>query len=161
MIKLLVLDIDGSLTDGNLYVGVVDINKQSRLLSFKSFNSKDGLALKEWLDLGRHAAIISGKSSPAVLKRFKDLGVKHIYLGVDDKKRVLKKIKKKLNLKYKHIACLGDDKNDLEIFKRSRYSFAPKDAYKINKSKASIVLSKKGGKGALREMIDIILSKKL
>lgn len=155
MVKMIVLDVDGTLTNGNISL----YQQDKEVYEIKSFNIKDGLGIVKWISQGGLVAIISGRPCKLTQTRFSALGVKEIFLGVDDKLSVLKDIATRYNLKPKNIACIGDDENDLEMFSFCKYKFAPLDCVKSLRSKAKI-LSKRGGKGAVREMIEILLKNK-
>ncbi len=157
MIELIVLDVDGTLTDG----GIIYSNSGEELKSFqesKAFDVKDGLAVASWTKkMGKKAAIITGRNSLLVEKRAKELGVTYIFQGVDDKDRVLKDILEQENLTWDNVAAIGDDLNDLRMLKKVSLSFAPNDAVEYIKKSVNVVCQHKGGKGAVREMIEYIL----
>ncbi|AFI05761.1 KdsC family phosphatase [Helicobacter cetorum] len=150
MIKLLLLDVDGTLTDGALYF-------DESLREIKAFNVKDGLGMVVWKQLKKEIAIITGRTSAIVKKRMEDLGIQHVFMGVKNKGVIVEQLKKDLKLSTQEIACVGDDYNDLGMFKACALSFAPFDAHPIVKKKASKVLQNLGGKGAVREAIDYLL----
>ncbi len=150
MIKLLLLDVDGTLTDGSLYF-------DESFHEIKAFNVKDGLGMTLWQKLGKKIAIITGRTSIMVKKRMESLGVQFVFMGVENKSVVIERLKKDLQLSTQEIACVGDDYNDLGMFKACTWSFAPFDAHPLLKSKAYKVLQNSGGKGAVREAIDYLL----
>ncbi len=150
MIELLVLDVDGCLSDGK----ITYTNQGEEL---KSFNVKDGLAIASWIRLNKKVAIITGRNSDMVAKRAKELGIKHIHQGVKDKKKILEDILKEQGLSWGNVAVIGDDLNDLGVIRKASLSFTPKDGASDIKKRVHVVLSKKGGKGAVREMIEYIL----
>ncbi|MFP6262680.1 KdsC family phosphatase [Helicobacter pylori] len=150
MIKLLLLDVDGTLTDGSLYF-------DKNFHEIKVFNVKDGLGMTLWQKLGKKIAIITGRTSIMVKKRMESLGVQFVFMGVENKSVVVERLKKDLQLSAQEIACVGDDYNDLGMFKACAWSFAPFDAHPLLKSKAYKVLQNSGGKGAVREAIDYLL----
>jgi 3-deoxy-D-manno-octulosonate 8-phosphate phosphatase (KDO 8-P phosphatase) len=151
-IELIVLDVDGTLTNGKIsYTQNGD--------EIKSFCVKDGLAIASWLKLGKEVAIITGRNSKIVEKRANELGIKYFYQGVKYKKEVLENILGKLNLSMENVASIGDDLNDYTMLKASKISFVPADASEYVKEIANKVLSKKGGKGAVREMIEILIKR--
>ncbi len=151
MIKLLLLDVDGTLTDGSLYF-------DENFCEFKAFNVKDGLGMTLWQKLGKKIAIITGRTSIMVKKRMESLGVQFVFMGVENKGVVVERLKKDLQLNTQEIACVGDDYNDLGMFKACAWSFAPFDAHPLLKNKAYKVLQNSGGKGAVREAIDYLLT---
>ncbi|MCK5294112.1 MAG: HAD hydrolase family protein [Arcobacteraceae bacterium] len=151
MIKLLVLDVDGTLTNGQL---TYDTNG----VETKSFSVKDGLAIASWTKkLRLKIAIITGRNSPIVEKRAKELGVQYIYQGIHNKDEILETILEKENITFENVASIGDDLNDYKMLKKSKLSFCPSDAVKEVRDMVNIVCSKAGGDGAVREMIEYIL----
>ncbi len=152
MIKLLVFDVDGCLTDGSIVYG----SKQDE---FKAFNVKDGLAIASWSRLGLKSAIITGRASKIVARRAKELNITHLHQGIKDKKRVLEEIIKEEGLAWKNVAAIGDDLNDLMMLKSAGWSFAPNDGAELIKQSVKTLLSANGGKGAVREMIEMIVQK--
>ena len=150
MIKLIVLDVDGCLTDGRL---TYDANG----LESKSFNVKDGLGISTWIKMGNEVAIITGKISPMVAKRAKELGIKYVYQGIKDKKIVFSNILETLSIKKYEVAAIGDDLNDYDMLSNAGRSFTPKNGVCTIKEIVNTVLSVNGGDGAVREMIDILV----
>ncbi|MDQ7086305.1 MAG: HAD-IIIA family hydrolase [Sulfurovum sp.] len=151
-IELIVLDVDGTMTDGRI---IYSENGDE----IKSFSVKDGLAIVSWKKLGKKVAIITGRSSKIVARRAKELGIEYIYQGIDNKKEVLDTLLEKLDLSMENVAGIGDDLNDLQMLKAVEMSFVPRDASMHVDKVASILLNKKGGDGAVREMIEILISK--
>ncbi len=152
MIEMLVFDVDGCLTDGK-------ITYTENLDEIKSFNVKDGLAIVTWINMGKKAAIITGRESGIVSRRADELKITHIYQGVRYKKQKLDEILEEENLSYDEVAIIGDDLNDYYMLTSTKHSFAPQDAAKKIKQNVSVVLDAKGGEGAIREMIEIIVEK--
>jgi len=150
MIKLLVLDVDGCLTDGKIIYSGEGVEQ-------KAFNVKDGLAIASWIKMGFYAAIITGRDSTIVEKRAKELGITHLYQGIKDKKTVLQNIAKELNLEMYEVAAIGDDLNDYKMLMEVGRSFTPSNGSEDVKEMVDTVLANKGGEGAVREMIDIIV----
>ena len=150
MIKLLVLDVDGCLTDGSL-------TYSAEWIESKTFNVKDGLGISTWIKMGNHVAIITGRKSKIVQKRAEELGVQHLYQGINDKERVLKEIVEKLDISFEEVAVIGDDLNDFHMLRLAGRSFTPNDGVDAVKEIVDTVLSKKGGEGAVREMIEILV----
>ncbi len=152
MIELIVIDVDGCLTDGSIiYTSNGD--------EIKAFNVKDGLAIASWIRLGKKAAIITGRNSPVVEKRAKELKISHLYQGVKDKKAKLDEIVRQEKLSYENVAVIGDDLNDYGMLKEAGISFTPSDGSTYIKNIVNVVLTKKGGEGAVREMIEYIIKK--
>jgi len=150
MIKLLVLDVDGCMTDGKI---VYDANG----IESKSFNVKDGLAIATWIRMGNDVAIITGRKSTIVEKRAKELGIVHLFQGVKDKQKVLEKLLYTLQIKLSEVAAIGDDLNDYHMLQSVAKSFTPNNGVKEIREIVDIVLQAKGGEGAIREMIDSIV----
>ena len=150
MIKLIILDVDGCLTNGNLIYAADAIES-------KEFNVKDGLGISTWIKMGNHVAIITGRNSQIVKRRAEELGIQHIHQGIKDKDRVLKEIVEKLNVSFEEVAAIGDDLNDFNMLNLVGRSFTPKDGVKEVQGIVDDVLSKNGGEGAVREMIDMLV----
>jgi len=151
-IELIVLDVDGTMTDSR-------ITYSENGDEVKSFNVKDGLAISSWRKLGKQVAIITGRSSNIVSRRAKELHIEHFYQGVHNKKEVLEDLLEKLDLTMDNVATIGDDLNDIRMLKASKISFAPRDASIYVDKIATIILTKKGGDGAVREMIEYLIKK--
>lgn len=152
MIQLLVFDVDGCLSDGGI---IYDGSGEE----FKVFNVKDGFAMISLEKFGFKSAIITGRASKVVERRAKELKMTYLYQGVKDKKAVLEEILEKEKLSFENVAAIGDDLNDLKLLKSVGWSFAPNDAIAVVKESVTTVLQSCGGKGAAREMIDLILEK--
>lgn len=150
MIRLIVLDVDGCLTDGRIIYS-------SDGSETKNFNVKDGLAISSWIRMGNHVAIITGRNSKIVETRANELGVKYLFQSVDDKEKVLKELIDSLGLKYYEIGAIGDDLNDFKMLSKVGRSFTPKDGVKEIRELVNTVLTCNGGDGAVREMIDILI----
>jgi 3-deoxy-D-manno-octulosonate 8-phosphate phosphatase (KDO 8-P phosphatase) len=151
-IELIVLDVDGTMTDSR-------ITYSQNGDEIKSFNVKDGLAISSWRRLGKQVAIITGRSSEIVARRAKELRIEHFYQGVDNKKEVLESLLGKLDLTMDNVAAIGDDLNDLQMLKAAKISFVPRDASSYVDKIATVVLTRKGGDGAVREMIEHLILK--
>jgi len=152
MIKLVLLDVDGTLTDGGIYRG----NNGEEL---KRFNVKDGYAIVNAQKLGIEFGIITGRKSELVEIRAKELKIKYLYQGISEKTVILEEIMKKDSLSKEEIAYMGDDLNDLLIMKQVGLSGTPKDAVDEVIQVADFVSKKNGGSGAVREFIEYILKK--
>ena len=151
MIELIVFDVDGSLTNG-------DIMYSSSGEEFKTFNVNDGFAMVLWTkNLGKKAAIITGRESKIVEYRANELKIQYLHQNVKDKLSVLDEILKKEGLNYNQVAAIGDDLNDLKMLKKVGLSFAPQNATELVKNNVNVVCKKNGGSGAAREMIEYIL----
>jgi len=149
-IELIVLDVDGTMTDGK-------ITYTSSGEELKSFCVKDGLAIASWIRLGKRVAIITGRKSKIVEQRAKELNITHFYQGVSNKLKVLEEILEKEGLNFENVASIGDDLNDYLMLKSSKIAFIPNDASEDLKDIADIILTKNGGNGAVREMIERLI----
>ena len=153
MIELIILDIDGTLTDGF----IIYSNSGDEL---KKFNVKDGLAIASWTKkMGKKAAIITGRKSVLVEKRAKELGVTHLYQGYDNKDEIVEKILEEENLTWEQTAAIGDDLNDYKMLKKVGLSFCVHNASQDIQSLVDVVCQKNGGDAAVREMIEYIIQK--
>jgi len=150
MIKLIVLDVDGCLSDGKLIYNNDGIES-------KNFNVKDGLGITTWIKIGNSVAIITGRESEIVKRRAKELGITHLYQGVKDKEKVLVDLAASNGLKLYELAAIGDDLNDYNMLLRVGRSFTPKNGAKEIVGLVNTVLTCDGGDGAVREMIDILV----
>ena len=150
MIKLLVLDVDGCLTDGKIIY-------TSSPTEVKEFNVKDGLAIASWIRMGHHVAIITGRNSFIVQRRADELGIQHLYQGIKDKDKILRQIVESLHLEFSEVAAIGDDLNDYGMLSIVGRSFTPNNGVSEIQKLVNTILSKNGGDGAVREMIDIII----
>ena len=150
-IKILVMDIDGTLTDGRIYIGA-----QGEVM--KAFDVKDGYAIAQILPREEIIpVIITGRSSAIVEERAKELRITELYQGVSDKLSQLKIVAKKYAVSPEEIAYIGDDLNDLECIIYCGVTGCPNDAVQAVKSRANYVCKQEGGRGAVREFIDWIL----
>jgi 3-deoxy-D-manno-octulosonate 8-phosphate phosphatase (KDO 8-P phosphatase) len=151
-IRLLVLDIDGVLTDGRLYYG-------PRGEALKVFDVRDGYGIVQLLRAGYTVAVISGRRSPMVRARCRELGVSHVYQGVSDKLAVLTRLCRRLRLKLSACACVGDDLPDVPLMRATALAFAVQDAHREVRRAADIVTRLPGGRGAVREVCDYLLAR--
>ena len=152
MIKLILLDVDGTLTDGGIY-------RDNNGEEFKKFNVKDGYVIINARKLGIDFGIITGRKSELVRIRAEELKIKYLYQGISEKVPILEELMESHNLKKEEIADMGDDLNDLGIMKKVGLKGAPQDAVSEVKGIADFVSSKKGGEGAVREFVEFILKK--
>jgi len=150
MIELIVIDVDGTLTDGKIYYS-------SSGEEIKAFNIKDGLMIASWNRLGKKSAIITGRTSNMVERRAKELKITYVEQGIRDKEAKLKEICERENISLSNVAVIGDDLNDFEMMRLVKRTFAPFDANPYIYDYVSDPLTKKGGEGAVAEMIEILL----
>jgi 3-deoxy-D-manno-octulosonate 8-phosphate phosphatase (KDO 8-P phosphatase) len=149
-IRLLVLDVDGVLTDGRLY-----FTAQGETL--KAFHVRDGSGIAQLRNAGLTVAIISGRSSPMVSARMQELGVMHVHQGIKDKHSALQNLMNELQLSATQVACVGDDTPDLPMFNIAHLACAVADAHASVRAQAHYITQLTGGIGAVREVCDLIL----
>jgi len=148
--KLLILDVDGTLTDGIIYYG----NNNTEM---RGFHVHDGMGIKLLRKSGIQVAVISAKKSEHVARRLADLNIEHVYLGHVEKKPAYESLKEKLNLKDSAIAYMGDDLTDLAILNRCGFAVTLPNAPDIIKKNSHYITHKKAGKGAVRELCELIM----
>ena len=149
-VQLLIVDIDGVLTDGGLHF-------DNRGEEYKTFNSLDGQGIRMLLDNGIEVAVITGRESGIVTHRMGDLGVKHIYQGNRDKRPAFEQLLKNTGLQPGQIAYVGDDLPDLVVMRQVGFAIAVENAHAFVKLHSDWVTSRRGGQGAIREVTDFIL----
>ena len=150
MIELIVLDVDGTLTDGK--ITYTNSGEET-----KSFDVSDGLAIAVWTKVfGKKAAIITGRNSSIVEKRAKELNITYLYQGIKNKQEILEEILKKEGLSWAQVAAIGDDLNDYNMLKKAGLSFTPANGTHYLKDFVHLVCKNKGGEGAVREMLEFI-----
>ena len=152
-IRLLVMDVDGVMTDGK-------ITYSSDGQELKSFNIKDGLGIKRAQASGIETAIITGRTSPMVERRARELGIAHLVQGREDKLSALSDLVDQMNLSLDQVAYIGDDLPDLTAIESVKLGACPADAAIEVKSKASWVSTREGGDGCVRELCDLLVSHK-
>ncbi len=150
-IRLIAFDVDGILTDGGLYLA--DSGEE-----FKRFNSLDGHGLKMLKASGVELAIITGRTSRCVELRAKNLGITHLYQGVENKLEVMQALLAKLQLAPEASAYMGDDVVDLPVMRRSGLAISVPNAPQIVRDHAHYVSQREGGHGAVREACELIMS---
>ena len=150
-VKLLVLDVDGVLTNGQVWIG--SDGKES----LKAFDIQDGLGIKLLEQCGIPTAIITGRNSKMVLARCEELGIKQVHMGVDNKAIALDEVLKTLGLSAKDCAVMGDDWPDLAMMKNAGFRVCPAQAHEAVKEFSHYVTSHAGGNSAVRETCDLIL----
>jgi len=149
-VRLLVLDVDGVLTDGTLYYSA---NGEE----LKAFNIYDGLGIKMLQAGGVEPAIITGRSSRALERRAENLGIRHVYQGAERKLAAFEQLLQKLTLEPGQVACMGDDLPDLALLERCALAVTVPDAPDVVRSRAHYVTRRRGGGGAVREACELIL----
>jgi len=149
-IKLLILDVDGVLTDGSVYVD----RNGNEMLKFSRIDGRGIYLLKE---KGLKTAVITSEDSEIVKARMKKLRIDEIYVNIEDKIKVYNEIKKKQSLEDKNICFLADDTQDLEVLKLVGLSCCPLNAQKIVKEHSIYKSPFKGGKGFVRDVCNLII----
>lgn len=150
-IKLLVVDVDGVLTDGS--IGIANNG-----VEFKFFNSKDGGGFMLWKNAGGLSAFLTGRGSSLLLRRAQELRVDRVIINATDKLPKLKKLSAELNIPLDEIAYIGDDHPDLPCIVAVGIGVAVADATLPVLAAAKVITEKCGGKGAVREIIDGLLA---
>jgi 3-deoxy-D-manno-octulosonate 8-phosphate phosphatase (KDO 8-P phosphatase) len=149
-IELLILDVDGVLTDGRLYFG-------ARGEALKVFHVHDGHGVKLLMSAGVQVAALSGRRSAAVAARMQELGVRQVVQGCSDKVAALQRIARRLGIDALHCACIVDDTPDLPLMSAVGFAAAVADAHPLVRAAAHWVAGAAGGRGAVRELCDAIL----
>lgn len=151
LIKLLVMDVDGTLTDGKIYMG-----PSGEI--FKAFDIKDGYGIHELLpENGMEAAIITGRESSIVLQRAEELGINYVIQNAKDKSEALIRLADMAKCTFQEMAYIGDDMIDLKPMKMCGLKGVPADGISAIKEHADYVTKKKAGCGAVREFIEWII----
>jgi 3-deoxy-D-manno-octulosonate 8-phosphate phosphatase (KDO 8-P phosphatase) len=149
-IRLVICDVDGVLSDGLIYMG----NNGEEL---KAFNVRDGYGIRCLITEGIHVAIITGRQSKLVADRATTLGIEHLYQGQSDKLIAFEKILADLNLQPHQVSYIGDDLIDWPVMAKVGLSVTVADAHPILLQRAQYVTRIAGGRGAVRELCDLIL----
>lgn len=148
-IKLLVFDIDGVMTDGS-------ITYDENGVEYKTFNAKDGHGLAKMIKNGLMTAVITGRRNGTVDRRAVDLRFTEVYQGVKNKLPILEAIMQKYELDFSQVSYMGDDEPDIPILEKVGISACPSDAVKKVRNICDFISEKGGGKGAVRELCDLI-----
>jgi len=151
-IRLFVTDVDGTLTDGGMYY-----TAQGEYM--KLFNTRDGMGLSMLREAGIEIAIMTSEDSEIVSRRAEKLGITRVYLGVRDKLTRMTALCQELDLPLTSVAYVGDDVNDLDVIRNVGLGFAVADADSRVLQAADVMLSKRGGKGAVREAAEWVLER--
>jgi 3-deoxy-D-manno-octulosonate 8-phosphate phosphatase (KDO 8-P phosphatase) len=150
-IRLLVLDVDGVMTDGRLHFS-------PRGEALKVFHVRDGLGIQQARKAGIEVAVISGRKSKMVAVRCRELGVEHVYQGAKDKVVELERVCARLKIEPSACACVGDDVPDVPLMRKVALAFAVADAHPEARQAAHLVTKLPGGHGAVREVCDYLLA---
>jgi len=149
-VRLLVLDVDGVMTDGGIHL-------DDRGVETKRFHVRDGTGIKIWRTLGYETALITGRRGDVVRHRAAELGIKHVIQGADDKGHALRRLLSDLRLAEADTAILADDLPDLPMARLAGYPMAVADAAPEIMGMARFVTSRPGGHGAVREAIEHLI----
>lgn len=150
-IKLAVFDVDGVMTDGRLYVGPGG-------LELKAVHTHDGHGLKQLQRAGVQVAVISGRRSEAMEGRFTDLGIQHVFMGVEDKLAILLALLKELGLEPDQCAYMGDDEPDVQPMRIAGVALSVPDAMPIARKAADWISPRAAGHGAVRDACEWLLA---
>ena len=152
-IRLVVLDVDGTLTDGGIYY---DSNGNE----IKRFDVKDGLGIKVAMEAGLKFAILTGRQSPMVRRRAEELGIQYLIEGVQKKAPALMELSEKTGISLSEMAYIGDDWNDLQAMTLTGFKACPSDAAEEIKAVADYISIRPGGYGAVRECLCRLLKER-
>jgi 3-deoxy-D-manno-octulosonate 8-phosphate phosphatase (KDO 8-P phosphatase) len=150
-IRLLILDVDGVMTDGRLHY---DADGRE----FKTFNVRDGYGLRRVMEAGIEVAVISGRASQSAAGRMAELGIRHVMLGRDDKEAAVSELIARLGVAAEHAACVADDAPDLPVMLRVALPIAVADSHASIAAAAAWRTTLPGGAGAVREVCDLLLA---
>ncbi|HWV38917.1 MAG TPA: HAD family hydrolase [Vulgatibacter sp.] len=149
-VRLLVLDVDGVLTDGSLYYG-----PQGEEL--KRFDVKDGHGIVLWRELGNPTAILTARSSAIVATRAAELGIRHVLQGQRDKGRGFDRLLEQAGVRAEEVAYIGDDINDVPVLRRAGFAATPADGVPEVREYVHYVCKAGGGRGAIREVCELLI----
>lgn len=149
-VRMLLMDVDGVLTDGG-------ITCDSDGKEIKTFHVRDGLGIKLWMKAGKWAGIVSGRSSPVVKRRAAELGITALVQGADDKRPAFARLLGEYHLSADAVCYVGDDLPDLPLIRQAGVGVAVADACEEARRAAHYVTQAAGGKGAVRELIELLL----
>lgn len=149
-VRLLILDVDGVLTDGRIIMD--DAGRE-----MKNFDVRDGHGIKLLMRYGIDVLFLTGRNSPVVDHRARDLGITEVHQGIWNKADILEEILKKRGLSPAQVGAIGDDVVDVPLLRRVGFAVAVADAPEYVKLAAHYITKRKGGRGAVREICDLIL----
>lgn len=150
-IRLVVLDVDGVLTDGRV---ILDADGGE----YRVFDVRDGYGIRKASSLGLSFALISGKDTPVVAHRARELGITEVHQGVRDKLKVFRDLIARQGVRPAEVCCMGDDEPDIPMLAAAGFSAAPSGAVSAVKRRVHYVTKADGGRGAVRELLDLILA---
>lgn len=149
-VRLLVLDVDGVLTDGRLHL--TEDGEEHKI-----FHSRDGHGIKLIQELGVDVAIITGRASSAVTRRANSLGIQHVVLGATDKGQAIEELSQLVDVPLEQMAAMGDDVLDLPMLNRAGLSATVSDAPMVIRSRVDWISPLPGGAGAVRALTDMLI----
>jgi 3-deoxy-D-manno-octulosonate 8-phosphate phosphatase (KDO 8-P phosphatase) len=149
-IRLLLLDVDGVMTDGSIVYGAGD-------QEIKRFHVRDGLGIRLLMRAGIQVGVVTGRQSEALMHRCRNLGIELVYAGVGDKAALLDRIVAQTAVPARNIAFAGDDLVDLPLMRKVGLSVAVADAHEVVRAQADLVTTAPGGAGAVREICEALL----
>jgi 3-deoxy-D-manno-octulosonate 8-phosphate phosphatase (KDO 8-P phosphatase) len=150
-LRLVAFDVDGVFTDGRFYLSDEGVES-------KAFNTQDGFGVRRLIEAGFQVAVISGRTSAATAQRMAELGIRHVILGSGDKVAVFDKLIADLGLDAAVCAYAGDDIPDLPLLKKVGYSIAVANAVEEVRDFCDYTTMAEGGRGAVREICDLVLT---
>ncbi len=153
-IKMVVFDVDGVMTDGS-------ITYDENGIEYKTFNVKDGQGIVRITKEGIITAIITARNNATVKHRFENLGMSRLFMGQKDKMVAMKQLLEEYNLDLSQVAYMGDDLPDICVLKEVGLASCPNDAIDDVKELCHFISSKNGGRGAVRELTDLIYSSQI
>lgn len=148
-VRLLALDVDGVLTDGGLVYSGSGVSLR--------FNAKDGSGIMRLIEEGITVSLVSFRDFPAVRRRARDLGITHLCLGCRDKASAVHRLCSELSIEPERSVFMGDDARDVPAMEAAGFSACPADAHPLALRAADFVADSPGGRGAVRELIDLIM----
>lgn len=158
-IQLILTDVDGVMTDGGVTFssgvaleGMAEVESET-----KTFNIRDGLGIRLWQQAGGKFGIVTGRNSRIVARRAAELGIEIVHQGISEKLSVVESLCSELATSFEEIAYVGDDLPDLPVILRAGLGVAVADAAPEVREGADLVLSSPGGRGALRELVELVL----
>lgn len=152
-IKILIMDVDGTLTDGKIYIG-----SEGEIM--KAFSVKDGYGIVKLHSFGIIPSIITGRKSEILRFRAEELRIEEVYQGEEQKINRLKELALKYECNFSEIAYIGDDENDIECMKLCGIKACPSDAVESVRNISDYICTLKGGEGAVREFIEFLITEK-
>jgi len=152
-LKLLIMDVDGVLTDGGMYY-------TEKGDEFKKFNTRDGMAVELWRNAGGKTMFITGEKLELIKRRAEKLKIDYVLLGIKDKYNAVKEVLDKEGIKLEEAIYIGDDVNDLPLLQKVGFSACVTDGIYAVKKEVDYITKRKGGEGAVRELVDFVLKYK-